>query len=55
MQLPIDVKSLLEEVTDISGARETSLSVSVYIDDAAPADLVAHVRNAFASSLPSKP
>lgn len=53
MQLPVDVKALLDEMTDISKARETPLSVSVYIADDAPADLVAHVRNVFASSLPT--
>ena len=53
MQLPIDVVALFEEATDIEAAGEIPLSVSVYIDDAAPAGLVAHVRNAFASTLPS--
>ena len=53
MQLPIDMMALFEEVTDIEAAYQAPLSVSVYIDDAAPADLVAHVRNVFASSLPS--
>ena len=53
MQLPVDVKALLDEATNIKAAQATPLSVSVYIDDAAPADLVAYVRNAFASSLPS--
>ena len=50
MQLPVDVKALIDEATDIKAARDTPLSVSVYIDDTAPADLVAHVRGAFAST-----
>ena len=50
MQLPIDVKALLDEVANIDKARNTPLSVSVYIDETAPADLAAHVRNAFAST-----
>ena len=50
MQLPIDVKALLNEVANIDEARNTPLSISVYIDESAPADLAAHVRNAFASS-----
>ena len=50
MQLPIDVTALLGEVTDVQAARETPLSVSVYVDNEAPAELAAHVRNAFASS-----
>ena len=49
MQLPVDVKALLDEVTDISSARDRALAVSVYVDDTAPADLIAHVRNVFAS------
>ena len=53
MQLPIDLAELFNEATDIEAARDTPLSVSVYIDDSAPADLIAHVRNGFASSLPS--
>ena len=53
MQLPIDVKAVIDEMTDIDQARNTPLSVSVFIDEAAPADLAAHVRNAFASTLPS--
>lgn len=53
MQLPVDVKALIDEATDINAARETELSVSVYIDDTAPAELVAHVRGSFASTSPS--
>ena len=52
MQLPVDVKALLNEVTDINAAREMPLAVSVYIDSSAPSELAAHVRNAFASSDP---
>ena len=50
MQLPVDVKALFEEVTDAKAAAETPLAVSVYIDESAPVDLAAHVRNAFAST-----
>ena len=50
MQLPVDVKALIDEATEIDAAQETPLSVSVYVDETAPADLAAHVRNAFASS-----
>ena len=51
MQVPVDVKALIDEATDIKAARETPLSVSVYVDDTAPAPLVAHVRSAFASTM----
>ncbi len=50
MQLPVDLKALLDEMTNVKEARETPVSLSVYLDDEAPAALVAHVRNAFASS-----
>ena len=50
MQLPVDLKALLNEMTNVREARETSVSLSVYLDNEAPAALVAHVRNAFASS-----
>lgn len=50
MQLPVDLNALINEVISVEEARETSLAVSVYIDETAPSDLAAHVRNAFASS-----
>ena len=53
MQLPIDVRALVNEMTDIKAARATELSVSVYMDNDAEPGLVAHVRNAFASTLPT--
>ena len=53
MQLPVEVIELIDEVTDIKSAQDTQLSVSVYVDDTAPAPLVAHVRGAFASTKPT--
>lgn len=53
MQLPVDVKALIDEATNIKAARETEIAVSVYVDETAPADLVAHVRGAFASTQPT--
>ena len=50
MQLPVDVVALIDEMTNVQAAHEVPLSVSVYVDDEAPAELVAHVRNAFAST-----
>lgn len=50
MQLPVDFQSFIDEMTSVDAARETEISVSVYIDDKAPADLVAHVRGLFAST-----
>ena len=50
MQLPVDVKAIFDAATDIESARAMPLSVSVLIDDTAPGDLTAHVRNAFASA-----
>lgn len=50
MQLPVDIKALVDEVTDIKNAQETQLSLSVFVDESAPAALVAHVRSIFAST-----
>ncbi len=51
MQLPVDIKALIEEVTNIKSAQGTKLSVGIYIDNTAPDDLVAYVRGRFASTL----
>ena len=50
MNLPLDIPALLKAATDIDEARNTPLAVSVYIDEAAPGDVVGHVRSAFASA-----
>ena len=50
MDIPIDVKAVIDAACDIESARSIPLSVSVFIDDTAPADLVAHVRSVFASA-----
>ncbi|WP_449316407.1 hypothetical protein [Rubneribacter sp.] len=52
MQLPVDVKAVIDEAMNIDEARRTPLSVSVYIDESAPGDVQAHVRQAFASASP---
>ncbi len=49
MKLPIDIKAVIEAATDIESARNTPVSVSVLIDDTAPGDVAAHVRQAFAA------
>ena len=51
MQLPVDIKAVIDEATNIDEARRTTLSVSVYLDDSAPGDVQAHVRQAFACLL----
>ena len=50
MQLPIDVTAFIKEMADVKDERDEPIAVSVYIDETAPNDLAAHVRNAFASS-----
>lgn len=52
MQLPVDIKAVVREATNIDEARNTTLSVGMYFDDSAPDDLKAHVRQAFASASP---
>ncbi len=48
--MPVDVKAVLEEALHLKDASTTPVSVSVYLDDKAPEDMVACVRNAFASA-----
>ena len=50
MKLPVDVKALVDEATNIEEALETPIALSVYIDEDTPDDLAAHVRGAFAST-----
>lgn len=50
MHLPVDIAAVFKAATDTESAAQTPLSVSVYIDDAAPGDVVGHVRAAFASA-----
>lgn len=52
MQLPVDVKAVIDEAMDIETARTTPLSVSIYMDETAPGDIQALVRQAFASASP---
>ncbi|MGI6045890.1 MAG: YcjF family protein [Eggerthellaceae bacterium] len=50
MQIPVNIKAVIDEATKINEALETPIAVSVYIDDTAPNDIIAHVRSAFASA-----
>ncbi|WP_244902459.1 YcjF family protein [Raoultibacter timonensis] len=50
MQIPVDIKAVIDEATNIDEARETPISVSIYMDETAPGDVQAHVRQAFASA-----
>ncbi|MCL1797072.1 MAG: hypothetical protein FWG24_01930 [Eggerthellaceae bacterium] len=52
MQIPIDIKAIVNEATDVDQARNTPISVCVYLDTTAPADLQAFVRQAFAATSP---
>ncbi len=52
MQLPVDIKAVIDAATNIDEARQTALSVSVYFDDSAPGDVQALVRQSFASASP---
>ena len=49
-KMPLDIGAVIKEAIGVNKARQEPFSVSVYIDDSAPADLIAHVRSAFASS-----
>lgn len=50
VQSPVDFKAILDEAMDLNKARETPVSVSVYIDDSAADDVIAYTRNAYASA-----
>lgn len=50
MQLPVNISEVLKIATDMKEAENTPISVSVFIDDTAPGDLVGFVRAQFASS-----
>ena len=52
MKLPADFKEVINEAINIDAARQLGVSVSVIIDETAPADIVAHVRSLFASAAP---
>lgn len=49
-KMPVDVGELIAELTNLDGSRNANVSVSMYIDDTAPADVIAYTRNAFASA-----
>ncbi len=46
VQIPIDIKTVINEATDLDKARCTPVSVSVYVDESAPQDLKQCVRRA---------
>lgn len=52
MQIPVDVKAVVDEALDIEEARNTPLSVSVYVDESAPEDVRLHVLDAFSTEAP---
>ena len=48
-KLPVDVSKVLKEGKNVIDAQTQNLSVVIYIDNSSPADVQAHVRNAFAT------
>ena len=53
MKLPIDVQAVIEEAMSLDEASATELLVAVYLDETAPGDVQAQVRQAFASARPN--
>ncbi|MEG0070623.1 MAG: hypothetical protein RR671_02440 [Raoultibacter sp.] len=53
MQIPVDIKAVMDEATNIEAARKTPVFLTVFVDESAPADLQAHVRTIFASTAPN--
>lgn len=52
MQLPLDVKALFDEATNIDAAARTPVSVTIYTDDTCPIDALTLVSQAFSTSAP---
>ena len=52
MQLPIDVKAVLDEATNIDEAARTPVSVSLYVDGTCPSDALRAVQGAFEAQAP---
>lgn len=50
MQVPVDIKAVIQEAFNLDEARNMPISISIYFDGTAPGDLQAHVRKAFASA-----
>ena len=53
MQIPVDIKAIFDEATDIDAARQTPVFAAVYIDESAPQDVQAFVRASFSSTAPN--
>ena len=53
MKLPIDISAVMKAATHLDEVSDTPLAVSVYLDESAPKDLVAHVRSSYASAHPN--
>lgn len=49
MQLPVDIKAVFDEATDIDTARQTPVFAAVYIDESAPQDVQTFVRASFST------
>ncbi len=52
MQLPLDIKAVFDEACDIDTAAQTPLSLSIYVDPTAPADLIVAVDSLFTPQMP---
>lgn len=50
MKIPVDLMAVFQEAMDVDAARSVPITVSVLLDEVAPADLVAFVRSRFASA-----
>lgn len=53
MAIPVDIKAIFDEAMNLNDARSTSIHVGIFIDETAPGDVQACVRQAFASASPN--
>ena len=53
MVIPVDIKAIIDEAMNLKEAHSTSIHVGIFIDETAPGDLQACIRQAFASASPN--
>ena len=53
MKLPVDIKAVFDEATDIDAARQTPVFAAIYVDESAPPDVQAFVRSSFSTTAPN--
>ena len=53
LKLPIDVPALFKTATELQELAKVPLGIAIYLDDTAPAPLIAHVRSVLSAESPN--